>query len=118
MATLRARLEDGVRRATPTAVIVGADAERLANTMCLALPGKAAETLVIKLDLAGVAVSAGAACSSGKVGTSHVLEAMGLPPEITRSAIRVSLGTETREADIAAFLAAWEKVAGPAAIAA
>jgi cysteine desulfurase len=118
MATLRARLEDGVRRATPTAVIVGADAERLANTMCLALPGKAAETLVIKLDLAGVAVSAGAACSSGKVGTSHVLEAMGLAPEITRSAIRVSLGTETREADIAAFLAAWEKVAGPAAIAA
>ena len=113
MAALRDRLEDGVKRATPNAVIVGEDAARLANTSCIALPGKAAETLVIKLDLAGVAVSAGAACSSGKVGTSHVLEAMGLAPEITRSAIRVSLGAETREDDIAAFLAAWEKVAGP-----
>jgi cysteine desulfurase len=118
MAKLRSRLEEGVRRLTPTAVIVGEDAARLANTMCLALPGKAAETLVIKLDLEGVAVSAGAACSSGKVGTSHVLEAMGLPPEITRSAIRVSLGSQTQDEDIAAFLAAWEKVAGSAAIAA
>jgi len=118
MAKLRARLEDGVRQATPAAVIIGNDAARLANTSCIALPGKAAETLVIKLDLDGVAVSAGAACSSGKVGASHVLEAMGLPPEIVRSAIRVSLGAETREDDIAAFLAAWEKVAGSAAIAA
>jgi cysteine desulfurase len=118
MAKLRARLEDGVKGATPDAVIVGADAARLANTSCIALPGKAAETLVIKLDLAGVAVSAGAACSSGKVGASHVLEAMGLAPEIARSAIRVSLGPQTQHEDIAAFLAAWEKVAGPAAIAA
>ena len=118
MGRLRTRLEDGVKRATPNAVIVGCDAERIANTSCIALAEKPAETLVIKLDLAGVAVSAGAACSSGKVGKSHVLEAMGLAPEITRSAIRVSLGAETREEDIAAFLAAWEKVARPAAIAA
>jgi len=118
LAKLRTRLEDGVRRTTPGAVIVGADAERLANTSCIALPGKAAETLVIKLDLAGVAVSAGAACSSGKVGASHVLEAMGMPAEITRSAIRVSLGPHTSETDIAAFLAVWEKIAGDAALAA
>lgn len=118
MAALRAMLEDGVRRATPSAVIVGAEAPRLANTSCVAVAGKPAETLVIKLDLEGVAVSAGSACSSGKVGASHVLAAMGLPPEIARSAIRVSLGAETRKDDIAAFLAAWEKVAGGAAMAA
>ena len=118
MGALRAKLEGGIKRATPAAVIVGADAPRLANTSCIALPGKAAETLVIKLDLEGIAVSAGAACSSGKVGSSHVLEAMRLPPEIARSAIRVSLGPQTDETDIAAFLAAWDKVAGSAAIAA
>ena len=79
-------------------------APRLANTACIALPGSRAETLVIRLDLDGIAVSAGAACSSGKVGASHVLEAMGLGPSIARSAIRVSLGPETNDDDIAAFL--------------
>jgi cysteine desulfurase len=118
MAALRARLEDGVCAATPGVVVVGKDAARIANTACIAVPGKAAETMVIKLDLEGVAVSAGAACSSGKVGTSHVLEAMGLSPEIARSAIRVSLGSQTQDDDIAAFLAAWEKVSRPAAVAA
>jgi cysteine desulfurase len=118
MGRLRGLLEAGVKRATANAVIVGEAAERIANTSCIALPGKPAETVVIKLDLAGVAVSAGAACSSGKVGASHVLQAMGLAPEIARSAIRVSLGAETSEEDIAAFLAAWDKVAGSAAVAA
>jgi cysteine desulfurase len=115
---LRARLEEGVLQATPAALIVGRDADRVFNTSCIALPGKAAETLVIKLDLEGVAVSAGAACTSGKVGASHVIEAMGLGPEMARAAIRVSLGEETTEQDIAAFLAAWQKVAGDAALAA
>ena len=118
MTSLRAALEAGVKQITPAALIVGAEAPRVANTSCIALPGKAADMLVIKLDLEGVAVSAGAACSSGTVGSSHVLEAMGLKPEITRAAIRVSLGPQTQDADIAAFLAAWEKVAGSAAIAA
>ncbi len=118
MGRLRAKLEDGVRAATPGALIIGTEAQRIANTSCIALPGKAAETMVIKLDLEGVAVSAGAACSSGKVGTSHVLEAMGLAPEIARCAIRVSLGADTQDDDIAAFLAAWEKVSGRAAVAA
>ncbi len=118
MRRLRDTLEEGVRQATPAAVIVGKDAARIANTSCIALPGKAAETLVIRLDLEGIAVSAGAACSSGKVASSHVLEAMGLAPEIVRSAIRVSLGPQTQDKDVAVFLAAWNKVAGPAAIAA
>jgi cysteine desulfurase len=118
LAKLREALEAGVLRLTPDTVIVGRNARRIANTSCIALPGGSAETLIIKLDLAGLAVSAGAACGSGKVAASHVLEAMGLAPEITRSAIRVSLGPTTREDDIAAFLAAWEKVAKPAAIAA
>ena len=118
MAKLRDRLEEGVKRATPPAVIIGKDAPRLVNTAYIALPGKLAETLVIKLDLEGIAVSAGSACSSGKVGPSHVLEAMKLGPEMARSAIRVSLGPQTQDEDITAFLAAWEKVAGSAALAA
>lgn len=112
VAALRDRLEAEVRRITPEATIVGAGAPRLPNTSSIALPGASAETLVIKMDLAGIAVSAGAACSSGKVGQSHVLTAMGLAPEIATSAIRVSLGPETTEQDIAAFLAAWTRICG------
>jgi cysteine desulfurase len=107
---LRDRLEAGVLQRTPEALIVGREADRIANTSCIALPGKVAETLVIKLDLAGFAVSAGAACSSGKVGESRVLSAMGLSPEVAKSAIRVSIGLATTENDIAAFLAAWERI--------
>ena len=118
MAALRDTLEAGVMAATPTIFIVGRGAPRIANTSCLALPGKAAETTVIRLDLEGVAVSAGAACSSGKVGANGVVEAMGLGPEIARSAVRVSLGPQTSDTDIAAFLAAWNKVAAGAALAA
>lgn len=115
---LRDRLEESVARLTPEAIVIGRTAERVGNTSCIALPGKPAELTVIKLDLSGIAVSAGAACFSGKVKASHVLEAMGFGPDIAGSAIRVSLGPETSEDDIAAFLAAWEKVAKPAAIAA
>lgn len=118
MAVLRDKLEAGVMAATPNAAIIGHNALRIANTSCLALPGKAAETIVIRLDLEGVAVSAGAACTSGKVGANSVIEAMGLGPEIARSAVRISLGPQTNDDDIAAFLAAWNKVAGSAALAA
>jgi cysteine desulfurase len=103
---------------SPRAVIVAKTARRLANTTAVALPGKLAETLVIRLDLAGIAVSAGSACSSGKVGTSHVLEAMGLGPEIAACTIRISLGPETTEDDIAGFIAAWQRIAGEPALAA
>jgi cysteine desulfurase len=108
---LRDRLEAEVRAITPEARPIAADAGRLPNTASIALPGASAETLVIALDLAGVAVSAGAACSSGKVASSHVLEAMGVEPALARAAIRVSLGCGSTEAEVAAFLEAWSHVA-------
>jgi cysteine desulfurase len=105
------RLRDGLERAAlaavPEAQIIGAAVPRLPNTAALALPGIASETQVIALDLDGVMVSAGAACSSGKVGPSHVLEAMGLSPGIAGATIRISLGWTTTEADIDHFLEAW-----------
>lgn len=115
---LRDKLETAIKRASPNAVIIGEGAPRLQNTTAVALPGKLAETLVIRLDLAGIAVSAGSACSSGKVGASHVLEAMGFGPDIAASTIRVSLGPTTNDDDIAAFLAAWKTIVGEPALAA
>ncbi|HTN12395.1 MAG TPA: aminotransferase class V-fold PLP-dependent enzyme [Acetobacteraceae bacterium] len=92
------------------AVVIGGGAARLPNTTCLALPGIAAQTQVIALDLAGIRVSAGAACSSGKVARSHVLDAMGLG-QLAGEAIRVSLPWNASEADIAAFIAAYQGMA-------
>jgi cysteine desulfurase len=101
-------LRDRLEAALPAdAVVVGAGAQRLPNTSAIAMPGVPAETQIIALDLDGVMVSAGAACSSGKVGPSHVLAAMGVPPGIANSTIRVSLGWSTTEADIAHFIDAW-----------
>jgi cysteine desulfurase len=92
------------------AIPVGIGAPRLANTASLALPGVAAERQVIALDLAGVQVSAGAACSSGKVARSHVLDAMGLG-ELAGQAIRVSLPWDATEADVAHFASAYTTMA-------
>ncbi len=114
ISALRDRLEAGVVAATPDAVIIGRSAQRIGNTSCIALPGKSAETLVIRMDMEGIAVSAGAACSSGKVGANPVIMAMGLGEAVARSALRVSLGPETKEEDTAAFLAAWQKVSSAA----
>ena len=115
---LRDEFEADVKRISPGAVIISEGAPRLANTTALALPGKPAETLVIRLDLAGIAVSAGSACSSGKVGASHVLEAMGFGQDIAASTIRISLGPTTTKDDISAFLAAWKTIVGEPALAA
>ena len=104
---LRDALEAEIIARAPEAVVVGAAVPRLPNTAAIAMPGTPAETQVIALDLDGVMVSAGAACSSGKVGPSHVLAAMGVAPEIASSTIRVSLGWESREADIGRFVEAW-----------
>jgi cysteine desulfurase len=71
-----------------------------------------AETAVIAFDLEGVAVSAGAACSSGKVQASHVLAAMEVPSQLARAAVRVSLGPTTTESDVDGFIAAWIKLSG------
>jgi cysteine desulfurase len=104
---LRDRLEAEVTAIAPGAVFYGAAAERLANTSNFSVPGLSAETQLIGLDLAGVAVSSGSACSSGKVHLSHVLGAMGVGEDLARNAIRVSLGWETAAADIDRFIAAW-----------
>ena len=108
---LRDALEMAAIAAVPEAVVIGAGVARLPNTTSLALPGVPAETQIIALDLDGVMVSAGAACSSGKVGPSHVLAAMGIAPEIALGTIRISLGWTTTEADIAHFLDAWTALA-------
>jgi cysteine desulfurase len=108
---LRDRLEAEALARVPAARVIGAGAPRLGNTSCLALPGVPAATQVMALDLAGVMVSAGSACSSGKVGRSAVLAAMGVPAEVADSAIRVSFGWASRAADVDRFLAAWAALA-------
>ena len=110
MLALRERLETGLRALTPDAVIFGAKSERLPNTTLVALRGLKAETLVIAFDLEGVALSSGAACSSGKVAPSHVLAAMGVEPALARGAIRVSLGPTTTSAEVDCFLEIWRKL--------
>ncbi len=107
---LRRRLEAGLRQ-TRGLVVVGADAPRLPNTTLFAVPGLAAETAVIGFDLAGIAVSSGSACSSGKVQPSHVLAAMGLG-SLARSGVRISLGWSTTEAEVDRCLEAWRKLSG------
>ncbi len=92
------------------AEVVGADAPRLPNTSCLTMPGVSSETQVMAFDLDGIAVSAGAACSSGKVGPSHVLAAMGVADEVAGTAIRVGLGRDTSDAEIDRFVEAWKKL--------
>jgi cysteine desulfurase len=100
-------LRDRLEAALPDAIAIGAEVSRLPNTSAIAMPGVPAETQIIAFDLDGVMVSAGAACSSGKVGPSHVLKAMGVAPELAESTIRVSLGWSTSEADIAHLVDAW-----------
>jgi cysteine desulfurase len=107
VAALRDGLEAELVAIAPDAVVIAAAVPRLPNTSAIAMPGVAAETQVVALDLDGVMVSAGAACSSGKVGPSHVLAAMRVDPEIAASTIRVSLGWSSNEAEIAHFLRAW-----------
>jgi cysteine desulfurase len=93
-----------------SATIFGKDAPRLPQTLCFAVPGLSAEILLIALDLGGVAVSSGSACSSGKVAQSHVLAAMGVAPELARGAIRLSLGWESAARDLDLFATALEHV--------
>ncbi|KPH82173.1 cysteine desulfurase family protein [Bosea vaviloviae] len=109
LATLRDRLEAGLLALAPDTAIFGRGAPRLPNTSNFATPGLTAETTLIKLDLAGVALSSGSACSSGKVKRSHVLAAMAIDPAMSAGALRASLGWTTCEADIDLFLAAYAK---------
>lgn len=101
---LRDRLEASILELAPDAKIVGGHALRLPNTTCLILPGLSHDTQLIHFDLAGIAVSAGSACSSGKVAVSPVLSAMGLATEEAACAIRISFGWSSRESDVDRFL--------------
>ena len=107
LAALRDGLEDRIRAITPEAVIHGCGATRVANTSCIGLTGVRSDVQVMTLDLAGVAVSAGSACSSGKVTASHVLRAMGVGEKAAAEAIRTSLGWRTTRDDVDRFVEAW-----------
>ena len=102
---LRDEMELQLRQAIPDLVVFGASVSRLPNTSCFAVPGLPSETQVMALDLAGLAVSAGSACSSGKVRPSHVLAAMGVADGLAGCAIRVSLGIENTKEDIERLIA-------------
>src|SRR5579871_496786 len=108
---LRKRLEDGLRQ-TPGAIVFSDAVGRLHNTTLFTAPGLRAETAVIGFDLAGIAVSSGSACSSGKVQPSHVLEAMGFDSDIAEGAVRLSMGWSTQDADIDRCLEAWRRLEG------
>jgi cysteine desulfurase len=107
---LRDRLESELEQVSPDIQIFGRNAERIGNTSCFAVPAFSADATLISLDLDGVAVSSGSACSSGKVGRSHVLDAMGVSSEVAKSAIRVSFGWNSAPADVDAFMAAWRRM--------
>ncbi|MDC0115923.1 cysteine desulfurase [Octadecabacter sp.] len=104
---LRTILESGVEAASKETILVGKDMSRLPNTSCLLTPGWKGETQVMAMDLAGFAISAGSACSSGKVKASRVLMAMGYNEADAASAIRVSLGTDNTEQDVTRFVDVW-----------
>ncbi len=104
---LRNILENALEASSKATIFVGKDQERLPNTMCFATPGWKGETQVMQMDLSGFAISAGSACSSGKVKTSRVLTAMGFDETVASSAIRVSLGPETTKEEVLRFAEAW-----------
>lgn len=110
MAHLRDQFEEGARRAAPDVIIHGAYGPRLANTSFFSLPGLKSETGQIAFDLEGIALSAGSACSSGRVGESHVLAAMGFDPAL--GALRLSVGPTTGEEEIARAVQAFARIAG------
>jgi cysteine desulfurase len=109
LAVLRSKLEDGVRASGGT--IIGEASPRLASIGAVALPGASNAALLVQFDLAGIAVSAGSACSSGKMQASAVLSAMDVPDDVAGGVLRVSFGSATTESDIDAFLAEWRRIA-------
>lgn len=110
LAGLRDALQKRVRALAPDAVVFGEGAARLPNTLSFSVPGLEAATALITLDLAGVAVSSGSACASGKVARSPVLAAMGVSPALAAGALRVSLGWNSDDADLRRFLKGFERV--------
>ena len=109
LAVLRARLEDGVKAAG--GVVIGEEAQRIATIGAVSLPGASSASLLVQFDLAGIAVSAGSACSSGKMKESSVLAAMGVAPDVAGGFLRISFGPNTREGEVDAFVAEWARIA-------
>ena len=114
LAEWRDAMETALLALQPQTEIFGTNVDRLANTSCFALGGLNSETLVMALDLAGLAVSAGSACSSGKVSRSHVLAAMGAETHISKGVLRVSLGWQSKREDTEKLVDEWSKLAGRA----
>lgn len=109
LAALRTRLDEGVKQAG--GAVIGEDSPRIPTIGSVAMPGASSASLLVQFDLAGIAVSAGSACSSGKMKESAVLAAMGVAPEIAAGFLRISFGPSTSEADVDAFLAEWQRIA-------
>ena len=109
LAALRTRLDEGVKQAD--GAVIGEDSPRIPTIGSVAMPGASSASLLVQFDLAGIAVSAGSACSSGKMKESAVLAAMGVAPEIAAGFLRISFGPSTSEADVDAFLAEWQRIA-------
>ena len=109
LAALRERLDEGVKASG--GIVIGETSPRLPTIGAMALSGSSNASLLVQFDLAGIAVSAGSACSSGKMKESAVLAAMGVAPEIAGGFLRVSFGPHTSEADVDAFLAEWRRIA-------
>jgi cysteine desulfurase len=107
---LRDALESSIKRIVPGIIIFGENVDRLPNTSCIFMPGVSSETQVMKFDLKGIMVSAGSACSSGKVQPSHVLRAMGVDNGIASNTIRISLGNENTMDDVDYFVREWKKI--------
>jgi len=113
LAELRRRLDDGVKAAGGT--VIAEASERIANIGAVAMPGGQSAGLLVQFDLAGFAVSAGSACSSGAMKESRVLKAMQVDPAVASSFLRISFGPSTSEDDVDAFLAEWRRIAERAA---
>jgi len=109
LASLRARLEDGMKKSG--AIIIAEESPRIPTIGAISLPGASSASLLVQCDLAGMAVSAGSACSSGKMKKSDVLEAMGVPAEIANGFLRLSFGPATSEADVETFMSEWQQIA-------
>ena len=110
LTTMRNRMEEQLAEIAPSRKVIGSDVPRLPNTSCVTMPGVRSDTQVMALDLAGISVSAGSACSSGKVSASHVLDAMGMELDEAMTAIRISLGRSTTEDEINRFVETWSLI--------
>jgi len=116
LTSLRQRLEEEIM--VSGGIVIAADVPRIATIGGYAMPGVPSSSQLVQFDLAGISISAGSACTSGSMKPSRILEAMGLPPEISGSVIRVSFGPSTSDADIERFVAEWQRIKGRAKAAA